>query len=114
MTGTKTEVLRLVREYATGMGVRPLEDAFTAYQAVSDAVDQLTAPVLDRAAWTIVQHPAGDYLRAEVGDHVVYADRHTMDVEVSAFETVRYTADTTRVLAARLAEAAAFIEGGAV
>ena len=43
----------------------------------------MTAPALDRAAWEIVTHPRGDYLRARTGETTLYADAHLREIEVS-------------------------------
>lgn len=77
----------------------------------------MTAPVLDREEWFVVQHPGGDYLRAYVidehGDEVgqVYADLLAGNpIEVHADAPI--SAFSARELTLRLVEAAAFVEGG--
>lgn len=72
----------------------------------------MTAPVLIRAAWDVVQHPRGDYLRTEVGGVTVWADAHRGDIDVDALAGTLITPAQSRTLAARLVEAAAFVEGG--
>ena len=70
----------------------------------------MTAPVIDRAAWTIVTHPRGDYLRAEVGEATLYADVHLSEAELAVRSPL--TADESKTLAVLLVEAAAFLDGG--
>lgn len=70
----------------------------------------MTAPALDRAAWEIVTHPRGDYLRARTRETTLYADAHLREIEVSVHGPM--TVEEARELSLRLVEAAAFAEGG--
>lgn len=72
----------------------------------------MTAPVLDRSAWVVVRHPGGDYLRADTGGVQVIADAIRGDIDVDSLPGTLITPDESRALAARLVEAAAFVDGG--
>lgn len=83
-----------------------------AYRGLVTFTPDAPSPALDRAAWTVVRHRGGDYLRADTGGVQVIADAIRGDIDVDSLPGTLITPDESRTLAARLVEAAAFVDGG--